>query len=354
MWCSMIRFISFLILCSAIYLFYNFYSNYDVPTIILAGDYTITTNLFMAIVVAIICSSIVILLVKMAYTLLNAPYYIFDRYQKYKDSNKLADLIKAYSYGLFGNNNKAFEIVKKMKDHPPKGHDLSINVLLSVVAPSLEQRMYHNSYLLEQGKYAYHTSKILAKYFFSYANYEKSLEYAQKALSFHNDDVEIYIIVVESYAKLKMWMQFEESLRYFNGIKTDELEDIHEKVAGYYLEAAKHFLDKSNDDLAKQYLENALSYKADMHEAINMLCEINNSSRNNALNIPLLEDAFSLNPSYELFVLYSKSCKDMSNEEMYNVFTTLADPKEYIGVFLAIASYLSLHDKVQEIKDLSH
>jgi hypothetical protein len=69
----------------------------------------------------------------------------------------------------------------------------------------------------------------------------------------------------------------------------------------------------------------------------------------NHRNIDILEAAFAARPSFELFELYNQSIS-MSALDIYEkLYNLVEDPRGYKEVFLSIAAFLKLFDKVDEL-----
>ena len=70
--------------------------------------------------------------------------------------------------------------------------------------------------------------------------------------------------------------------------------------------------------------------------------------RSLGLNIELIENTFSQYPSFELFELYLRST-NYSAEKLYKTLYEISSPKNDFYLFLAISSYLKLHEETDRL-----
>jgi hypothetical protein len=63
-----------------------------------------------------------------------------------------------------------------------------------------------------------------------------------------------------------------------------------------------------------------------------------------------LKASFAANPCFEIARMFADS-SGSSAEDIYGTLARIVYPSKYPSLFLALAAYLNLNDKIQEIKD---
>ncbi|MBP7190099.1 MAG: hypothetical protein KA998_02495, partial [Rickettsiaceae bacterium] len=249
-----------------------------------------------------------------------------------------------------GNTKLASDLVNKIKADLPSDLDLHSHVVLSLADQDDEQRIYHLKYLLDHAEYKNFASRALASYYFKYQYYQQCVEYAKHHSNMRNDS-EILEMLVECYAKLGHWDEFDDVVSKFISCVATPNKHMVGTISEGYFRAAQAVLESENNERAVSYLELALLHKPDMLEAVELLCHLNINDGRAAVNKDFIENAFAISPSLELCILYQKSTK-FTNGQIYSQLSSLIDHRKNVTVFLTIASYLSLKDEVRELKEL--
>jgi len=71
--------------------------------------------------------------------------------------------------------------------------------------------------------------------------------------------------------------------------------------------------------------------------------------QNSTAILKVLKSAFANYPSFEIAELYIK-CSRSSVDAIYSTLAGIVKPSEHQALFLAIAAYLGLYDKIAHIK----
>jgi len=128
------------------------------------------------------------------------------------------------------------------------------------------------------------------------------------------------------------------------------LESYSQEISGYYYLAAKDAISAGNDNEAVKFLESSLELKPDYLDSLNLYTELNVNINNSASLLKILKSAFVSNPFFEIAQMYIK-CSRSSVNAVYGTLAGLVNPSQNNALFLAIAAYLGLYDKVAEIRE---
>ncbi len=345
----MIRLLIFTTIIVSLYLGFATVSTYDTSVHITFCDYVVEVRSFFLIAAIVIFSIFIASIARFTVFILNSPNIISRHIKTSKLQSSIKELLEAYSLTLCDDHVKAQRLVTKCQNDLPPEFVIHTHTILSRTETSPEQRAYHLRYLLETGTCKAFAAKRLAEYFLKHKYYQQGFEYAQKALGFCDDDPEFLIVMTDLYANLLMWDNFEAAISKLQKIDTQMFNNFSGKIAQHYFSAAKDALSNGSGANAIHYLEKVLTYKVDLLEAVDLLCVLNINAGNAHNNKKFLEDAFAAQPSFTIFVLYSKSVS-IGAEEIYSNLAMLADPEYHNGLFIAIAAYLGLDDRVKLLK----
>lgn len=344
----MIKFFLLIFTIVVLYLFFGIVSEYDSDVQINFLNYIISIRGFFLIIALFTGYVIFGAIVTFLSFLLNAPSIIskFVKSSKLQQSKK--KLIESYSILLSGNYKGSYELINKIKKDLPAEFTLDSCLILSLTENDDEKRICYLKYLLDFSKYRDFASYELARYFFKHQYYQQSLEYA-KDISNNSKDRDTIELLINLYIKIEDWANFEEMVLTLSDLSTDFLSNISYKIFEGYFMAAKDSLNSAHNSRAIYYLERALSHNPNSLEAIELLCYLNNNNGKTNLNNKIIESAFTLYPSFDLFLIFQKST-DLSPKQIYSYLASLADPKNHLAVFLSIAAYLRLGTEIDDLK----
>ncbi len=343
----MIKFFLLLFTTIVLYLFFSIVGEYDSDVHIEFLNYVISIRGFFLVITIFLSYIIFAIIIKILSFIINAPRIITKLVTTSKIKQNQKKLTECYAMITCGNYKRAYELINKIKKELPPEFHLDIHLILSVTENDDEARIYNLKYLLDFSEYKNFASYELAKYFFKHQYYQQSLEYAQN-LTDADKDIEILNLLTDLYIKMNNWPSFEDSIVKMKYIDESALGLASSKIADGYFLAAKDSLGSDDNSRARYYLEEALSHQPYLLEAIELLCYLNNNEGKTNLNKKIIETAFSLNPSFDLFLIYIKS--DVPSKKIYSYLASLVDPKNHLGVFLAIASYLGLKEEIEDLK----
>ena len=347
----MIRLLLFILTISLLYIGFSLVGVYDATVHISFLQYSITTSTFFLIVSLAIGYITLSIIIRIVALILNAPRLISGRMKNAKFQSVVKDLLDCYSDVLSQDVRSAYKAASALKNELPQDLAKHAYLILSVTDNDSEQRAYHLRYLVENNLYSAFATRELTQYFLKHKYYKQGLEYAQKAIHIGDEDEYIVRTLIELYGELHIWDGFLASVRKLEELCDDIDYAFHTKITDYFVRAAKDALSNGDDHEATGYLEEALTHRPDHLEAIDLICSLNINTGNERGNRRLIETAFSITPSFELFELYFRSVT-VTKAEIFATLSSLADPQKYIGVFIAIAAYLELNDNLCMLREM--
>lgn len=337
----MIRLLMVTVFIAILYLSFSFVSSYDTNVHLQFLDYSVTISSFFLIATVIVGSIAIAFISKILALILNAPSIISSKIKTSKMQHITKQIIEGYALSASGNADEAHRLINRIKHDLPIELATHSHLILSAADPNPEQRTHHLRYLLDHGEYKGFAAKELARYFSQHKYYQQALDYTEQALHSRDNDPELLQIAFVIYAEMLMWDEFEDAVVRLKRSNPELSDTTNFDIAHYYFNASKDSLAGGEDDKAIYYLEKALTHRIDLIEAANLLCELLINKGNIQKSKQFLSNAFIASPSFQLFELYAKA-SNSSDKEIYNEISLLADPKEHLGLFIAIATYLGL------------
>lgn len=344
----MIKFLLFIFTTVILYLFFGIVTEYDADVHISFLNYMISIRGFFLVICLFTSYLIFMIIVKFLSFICNAPTIISKFIKSSKSQQHKKKLIECYAMLVSGNYKGSYELINKIRTSLPTELYLDSCLILSLTENDDERRLSHLKYLLDFSEYKDFAHYELARYFFQHQYWRQSLEYAEN-ISNSSKDIDTLELLINLYIKLEDWENFEDTVVTLRDLKPDYLSNISSKISSGYFMAAKNSLGTENNNQAIYYLEQALIYKPSSLEVIELLCYLNNNNGKTKLNDKIIESAFTLSPSFELFLIYHKS-STLSSKQIYSYLASLSDPKNHLSVFLSIAAYLRLGAEIDELK----
>jgi uncharacterized membrane-anchored protein len=344
----MIRLLTLTLFVLMLYFGFSIASTYDTNVQLQFLDYVVSISSFFLIGSLIISGVFIAFISKILAIIINAPKLISNRIKTSQLQHSMRGIMDAYGLAISGDPDSAKKVIDRAKMNLQDDFAIHPHLILSVIDPSPEQRTYHLRYLLDSSEYKGFAAKGLARYFLGHKYYQQALDYAEQALHLRSDDSELLEMLIELYASMLMWDQFEEMVVRLGKIDPYRLKAYSESIAHLYFVAAKEALASGSDDQAIYYLEQAMIYKIDFLDAASILFPLLINTGNMGRSRQFLRAAFAANPSFELFELYAKS-GDEKAPEVYSELAMLADPKNNVGLFIAITTCLGMHDEAKRL-----
>lgn len=344
----MIKFLLFIFTTIILYLFFGIVTEYDADVHISFLNYMVSIRGFFLVICLFTSYLIFTIIVKFLSFICNAPSIISKFIKSSKSKQNKKKLIECYSMLVSGNYKGSYELINKIRNDLPLELYIDSYLILSLTENDDDKRISHLKHLLDFSEYKDFACYELARYFFQHQYWRQSLEYAENITN-SSKDIDTLELLINLYIKLEDWVNFEDAVVTLSDLKPDYLANISAKISSGYFMAAKNSLGNDDNSQAIFYLEQALIYNPSSLEAIELLCYLNNNNGKTKLNDKVIESAFTLSPSFDLFLIYQKS-SSLSPKQIYSYLASLADPKNHLSVFLSIAAYLRLGNEVDELK----
>lgn len=343
----------FLILCTVFFLLYlgfNTIGEFDSRVEFSILNYHIDTTIFTFASIFLIVQLLLMIILKTVFLIFDLPSIIRDGWNRRKLKRINEQLVRTISELLMGNKTKSLEITSKLlPDFDANSKELS-SLILAESENGFDAKIQHLRALLDKKNYSLYASKKLAQVFYDNGHYKEAEDYANKAFNEKDTDAQLMIMLIRIYAKIGSWSKMiligtklqRADIKLFNAHSNE--------IAGYYYLAAKHALSSGNDSEATNLLESALTLKPDSLEALMLFTELSINTNNSTVLLKVLKSAFTNHPSFEIAQMYAK-CSRNSPNMVYGTLASLVKPSENVALFLSIAAYLGLYEKIDDLKD---
>jgi lipopolysaccharide biosynthesis regulator YciM len=249
-----------------------------------------------------------------------------------------------------GNRQKSLGLASKLISDFDEDHKELVNLILAESENGFDMQIQRLRGLVDKKDYSIYASKRLAQIFFENDHYMESEEYASKAFNENDTDIQLMIMLIRIYAKTASWAKMIFIVSKLQRADMKLLTHYSEEISSYYYLAAKASLSTGNDNEAVKFLESSLELKPDHLEALNLFTELSVNMHNSAPILKILKSAFVSCPCFEIARMYIK-CSRSSANAVYGTLAGLVKPSENNALFLAIAAYLGLYDKIADIRE---
>lgn len=351
--------VRFLIVCCTIlilYLGFSAVAEFDANVSLQIIDYEIETTLFTLITcfVFALCAALIVL--KLVFLIFDFPYLIKKRMHLRKAHRVNHALTQSMVYLLANNKFKAADYAKKVaRDLASEQKDL-YNLIQAEAEEDFDKKVDYYRVLINSKDYNYLAAKRLSTVFIRGGFYEQAEDYASRAFNINEFDSDVLINLLECYANQKLWNKFVYVISKLARVDAKKLKEISSLISDYYVQAAKDTLEKGEDHQAINYIESALELNPSNTAAVDFYLSLNLSLNRGEDNLEILQNALSINPSFEIAEIYIRASSE-EPEQIYDRLASLINPQKYRSLFLAIAAVLNLPHKVEalvEPKLLTH
>ncbi|WP_425363459.1 heme biosynthesis HemY N-terminal domain-containing protein [Candidatus Tisiphia endosymbiont of Hybos culiciformis] len=346
--------IRLLIFCSTFLLLYfsfSMLSQLDSRLTLNLYDYYIETTFFTFVILYILLTLSTAIFFKILFLIINLPSNLKDIFFSKRASNDNYLLMKAMAEYVSGEKSKSLVTSQKISYRLSQENKVFHTLLLAEAETEMSVKIKYFQELEQSKHYIPFVTKRLAQIHYQNNMYAIAENYAVRSFNLNESDSETLEILLNCYAKLALWTKFVFVISKLSRTDTQKLESLKNKIADYYVIAAKNMLEINDTKEAIYYLESAIKLIASHIEALNLYLPLNSSKWNNK-NIELLQIAFAENPSFKIVELYKKFSANDSLK-IYDDLTNSVDPKQHLELFLAIAVYLDLPEKIKNLKDES-
>ncbi|GAB4163254.1 MAG: hypothetical protein Tsb006_2090 [Rickettsiaceae bacterium] len=249
-----------------------------------------------------------------------------------------------------GRRKNSLKIIQNLASELGEDNKDIANLVVAEADAGFDKKIQHYRNLIDKKHFSVYASKRLAEIFYNNTHHLQAEEFALKAFNEDDTDTELMLILIRIYASLGLWPKLIFIVSKLQRADVGLFEKNSAEIASYYYGAAKHYLQAGAEAEAKKYLESALEFKPDYIEAISLFTELETNVNNSAVVLKVLKAAFAASPCFEIARMFADSSRS-SAEAIYGTLAGIAQPAKYPALFLALAAYLGLNNKVAEIKE---
>lgn len=295
-------------------------------------------------ILSLLCCFIVL---KTIFSILDLPSNLKDFFHSRQITNNNYLLIQAMTEYIIGENSKAVSTVRRITSYLKPENTEFYRLFLAEIQEVPEKRIKLFQELETSKSYAAFVTKKLAKLYYQNNMYSTAEEYAVKSFNLNESDSETLEILIDCYAKLSSWTKLAFLISKLSRLDPIKYNSIKGKLADYCVLAAKYMIENDGEEDAVHNLELATKLVPSHYDALTLYFSLRNIK--SSKNIEVLNAAFIDYPSFEIAQLY-KQFSFMSPTEIYENLVKLINPNEYLGLFLSIAAYYDLPDKIEQLK----
>ena len=345
--------IRFLILCTIfllLYLGFNAIGEYDSSLQFTVFDYQIETTLFAFATIFIAIQLVLMICLKLIFVIFDMPQLFKEKWYKRKLLKVNKKLLYILTELLMGNRKKSIELTNKLVPDLDNENKEVTNLLLAEAEEEFDKKIQYLRNLIDKKHYSVYAAKKLAEIFYKNMHYKQAEECALKAFNEDDTDTELMLVLIRIYASLGSWPKLVFIVSKLQRADSKLLEKNASEIAEFYYAAAKSYLQSGSDNEAINYLESALEMHPDYLEALKLFTELSTNSKNTAAILKILKAAFLARPCFEIARMYAGSSGG-SADAIYGTLAGIVAPVKYPDLFLALAAYLELFEKIAEIKE---
>ncbi len=345
--------IRFLILCTVFFLLYlafNAIGEFDSNLQLSVYGYEIESTLFTFGAFFIATQLVLMIVLKLIFLIFDIPSIIKKKWHKRKLIKINKKLLYVLAELLMGNRKKSLSQTNSIINDIDEDNKEVINLVLAEAEPSFDKKIQYYRNLIDKKNYSVYASKKLAEIFYENTHHKQAEECAVRAFNEDDTDTELMLILIRIYANLGEWPKLVFIVSKLQRADVKMIEENAEEIASYYYAAAKSYLQSGSDDEALKFLEYALELNPIYIEALNLFTELSTNVNNTVAILKILRAAFSANPCFEVARMYADSATG-SAEAIYGTLAGIAQPAKYPALFLALAAYLGLIEKITELKE---
>lgn len=348
----MFKFLFFCIFFFLFYLGFIFLGEFNTKVEFFVFDYKVQTTLFILIAGFFITQFVLTIILKAVFFLINLPNFLKSIRQKKKLQNINKKLLKIVAEFLIKNPPSVDQIARNIVPELDKT-DRDVGYLLEAESNiSPDKKIEHYRKLIGNKNFNLHALKRLAEIFHKEGHYVQAEEFALRAFNENDTDKELLLILIKIYASLNLWPKLVFIVSKLKRADSKYIRNKASEISAYYFSAAKYYLQAGLGDESKKYLEYALEIKPDRIDALILFTELQINTGNNVLINKILKTAFSLNPDFQIARLIADNMQE-TPEIIYDMLAEIVPPINNQALFLAIAAYLGLDDKINALKKIA-
>lgn len=346
----MIRFLILGIIIISIYLGFSYLMFLNDPILILFKDYQIEFSVLVGILSFLLIQFVFVISMKLIGTVVCFPHTI-KNYFKNRSIKKIelqmSLIIENY---LLGFKQKALDMSKEIYGKLSDREKRIADIIIADASDNIEEKLSFYQNFLAHKALAPYANKKLAQIFLQDKNYYLAEKHATEYFDSDENDQENILTLMNVYYAAGERQKLLLLVSKIENLESEFWQKNSDQVVTYLYKLAKDLVVFGEEEEAKKYLEYNFKIKPDHLETLVLYSEI--SVNNNSLSqlLVIAKAAFNYLPSFDIAKIYADNASHKSAEEIYNDLAASASPQQYQGVFLAIAAYLGLDDKIQKLK----
>ncbi len=345
----MIRALIICVIFLLLYLGFSLLRQLDSVLTINLYDYFIESSFFTFIIIYILSAITGVLFFKIIFLILDLPSYIKALFITRKTNNANYQLIKAMTELIIGEKSQSLNSLKNLQVYFKQDYKIFYTLLLAEREEEIEQKIKYFQELEKFKLCAAFATKRLAQILYQNARYKEAENYALKSFYLDEYDGEKLEVLIDCYFELADWEKLTLITTKLNRVDKAKFDSIKNKLASYYLVAGKNMYDQNDSQKAIYYLEIALELTPGNYEALKLYLTAHEAIKK-PITLTIPQNAFTTNPCFEIAQLYHKFSL-LSPSQIYENLESLINPHHHFGLFLSIAAYLELPDKIIELKN---
>jgi uncharacterized protein HemY len=344
--------IRFLILCTVFFLLYLGFSaigEFDSDLHFTAYGYKMESSIFTFGALFIAIQLVLMIVLKTIFLVFDLPSIIKKKWHNRKLVKINKKLLNVLAELLMGNRKKSLSLTNGMITEIDEENKEVINLVLAEAEEGFDKKIVHFRNLIDKKNYSVYACKRLAEIFYENTHHKQAEECALKAFNEDDTDTGLMLILIRIYASLGEWPKLVFIVSKLRRADVKMIEENAKEIASYHYAAAKSYLQSGSDDEALKYLESALELHPEYIEALNLFTELSTNLSNTVATLKVLRAAFSAKPCFEVARMFADNSTS-SAEAIYGTLAGIAQPAKYPALFLALAAYLGLIEKITELK----
>lgn len=340
------------VLVLLIYLIFKVAGEYDTIIQFIVYGYQVELTLFTFGTVYFISQICFLTAIKSISAVLYIPKLIKKKWYRLQVTQGNRALVNVLTQ-LVMNNHKKSLLLTNIVPHKVDCDEDVISLITAEVQDNFDTKIHHYRKLIDTQHYSRYALKKLAEICYNNTHLKQAEDYAIRALNNDDKDKELQLMLINIYARLEEWPKLVFIITQLQRVNSNIIVDKAKEIASYYCQAAKSYLQDGFDKEALQFLEYALMLHPINIEAltlfIELLTNIKHSKSKDILQI--LRVAFSSRPCFELAMMYTRHATTASSEEIYSALSSFVKPDQHVALFLALAAYLGLIERITELKE---
>lgn len=308
-------------------------------------NFYIETTFFTFITIFILSLLFVFIVFKIVFLILDLPSNLKVFFHSKQIANNNYLLIQALTEHIIGEHSKAISSMKKITSYLTPETKEFYFLFLAEIEKVPEKQIQLLQKLEKSKHYTSFITKRLASLHYKNSMYSTAEEYAIKSFNLNESDSETLEILIDCYAKLSSWTKLAFLIAKLHRLDPIKYNKIKGKLADYCVLAAKNMLDNDQAD-AVHNLELAIKLVPSHYDALTLYFSLHKTKN----NTEILKNAFIDHPSLEIAQLY-KQFSLMPLTKIYEDLIKFVNPNEYLGLFLSIAAYYDLPDKIEQLRN---